>query len=134
MLRAIFSLFILLNVPNQVFAVTYYSGSSRFHGSVNPNDPFTTLFFFFVGIGALYFYWISLITWIKRKKVHEEPEPLYGIGDWLIVLGLYAMLSLFACMPVFEILSSIGGKELVRETWYLVFLGFFGLITFLRRT
>ncbi|MGG2098104.1 putative four-helix membrane protein [Acinetobacter haemolyticus] len=134
MLRAIFSLFILLNVSNQVFAVTYYSGSSRFHGSVNPNDPFTTLFFFFVGVGALYFYWISITAWIKRKKAHEEPESLYGVGDWLVVLGLYAMLSLFACMPVFEILSSIGGKELVRETWYLVFLSFFGLITFLRRT
>lgn len=134
MLKTISALLVLLTLPNHVFAVTYYSGSSRFHGSVNPNDPLTTFFFFAVGVGALYFYWISIAAWIKRRKNREEPETWYGVGDWSLMLIAYATLSIFASMPIFEILANIGGKQLVKDTWYLVFFGFFGLILFLRKT
>ncbi|MEG2749603.1 MAG: hypothetical protein RR939_09345 [Acinetobacter sp.] len=114
----------------QAFAYVY-TGSRA--GSIDANDPLITLVFFLQGIAALYFFYISIRGWVKRKTNGEKPDPLYGT-DWLWALGVYALLSLFACFPIFEILSAYGGKDLVRDTWYIVFLGLFGLLTFSRCT
>lgn len=130
MLKNIIAFFILLPLPMQVFAYVY-TGSRA--GSIDANDPLIALVFFLQGLAALYFFYISIRGWVKRKTNGEKPDPLYGT-DWLWALGVYALLSLFACFPIFEILSAYGGKDLVRDTWYIVFLGLFGLLTFSRCT
>jgi len=131
MLKNIIAFFILLPLPMQVFAYVY-TGSRA--GSIDANDPLITLIFFLQGIAALYFFCISIKNWVKRRINGKQPDPLYGATDWLWALGAYALVSMFASFPIFEILSVNGGKELVKATWYIIFLGFFGLLVVLRRT
>lgn len=109
-----------------------YTGSRV--GSIDANDPLTTLVFFLLGVGALYFFYISIKDWVKRRINGEEPDRPYGTTDWLWALGICAFVSMFACFPIFEILNAYGGKDLVRDTWYIVFIGLFGLLTFSKCT
>ncbi len=131
MIKKISALLILLLVSIHGFSSTYYGYRG---GSVNHNSSGSTLFLVLLGIGALYFFYISIKGWVKRRINGEEPDRPYGTTDWLWALGICAFVSMFACFPIFEILNAYGGKDLVRDTWYIVFLGLFGLLTFSRCT
>ena len=54
--------------------------------------------------------------------------------EMLIMLAVFGLLALFASGLTFEILSTFGGKELVGQIWYLVLLGFWGVLVFFDRT
>lgn len=107
---------------------------SRGIGSPSANSPVSTLFFLVLGTGALYFYYKSFLGWMKRKKNGEEPERLYGFTDWATMLAIFGLLALFASGLIFVILSLFGGRELVQQTWYLIYPGFLGLLLLLHRT
>lgn len=107
---------------------------SRGIGSPSANSPASTLFFLACGAGALYVYYKLFLSWFKRKKSGEKPQRLYGLGDWAIMLAVFGLLALFASGLTFEILSTFGGKELVGQIWYLVLLGFWGVLVFFDRT
>lgn len=131
MIKKISALLILLPVSIHGFSSTYYSYRG---GSVNHNSSGSTLFLVLLGVGALYFFCVSIKKWVQRRINGEQPDSLYGATDWLWALGAYAFVSMFASFPIFEILSVNGGKELVRSIWYIIFLGLFGLLVVLRRT
>ncbi|MGA4854378.1 putative four-helix membrane protein [Acinetobacter haemolyticus] len=134
-LKNISAFFLTLCVSAQACATvnnTVYVGS-RGIGSPSANGPGSTLFFLVFGAGALYVYYKLFLSWIKRKKNGEEPERLYGFGDWAVMLSIFGLLALFASGLLFEILSTFGGKELVQQIWYFVLLGFWGLLVFLYR-
>ncbi|UUM28614.1 hypothetical protein NQU59_05790 [Acinetobacter colistiniresistens] len=136
MLKKINALILFLSVSVQVEATVnnaIYIGA-RGTGSSSANGPASTLFFLVFGAGALYVYYRLFLSWIKRKKNSEEPQRLYGLGDWAIMLAVFGLLALFASGLTFEIMSSFGGKELVAQIWYLVLLGFWGVLVFLDRT
>ncbi|WP_409360418.1 putative four-helix membrane protein [Acinetobacter lactucae] len=131
MIKKLSTLLILLSISLDGLTAIHMSprmGSSSYSG------PLDTLILMIVGIGALYFYYKSFLKWFKRKSTGEKPERKLGLDDWGITLGGYLMVSIFACGPIFEILQSVGGYQLVRDTWYIVFIFFFGLLFFLRRT
>jgi len=107
---------------------------SRGIGSPSANSPASTLFFLVCGAGALYVYYKLFLSWFKRKKSGEEPERLYGFTDWATMLAIFALLALFASGLVFVILSLFGGRELVQQTWYIIYPGFMGLLLLLHRT
>lgn len=131
MIKKLSALLILLSTSLHGLAAIHMSpriGSSSYSG------PLDTLILMIVGIGALYFYYKSFLKWIKRKSTGEKPERKLGLDDWGITLAGYVMVSIFACGPIFEILQSIDDYQLVRDTWYIVFIFCFGLLFFLRRT
>ncbi len=131
MIKKLSTLLILLSLSLHGLAAIHMSpriGSSSYSG------PLDALILMIVGIGALYFYYKSFLKWIKRKSTGEKPERKLGLDDWGITLAGYVLVSIFACGPIFEILQSVGGYQLVRDTWYIVFISCFGLLFFLRRT
>jgi len=131
MIKKLSTLLVLLSISLHGLAAIHMSprmGSSSYSG------PLDTLILMIVGMGALYFYYKSLLKWIKRRSTGEKPERKLGLDDWGITLAGYVMVSIFACGPIFEILQSVGGYQLVRDTWYFVFISCFGLLFFLRRT
>ena len=107
---------------------------SRGIGSPSANSPASTLFFLVCGAGAIYVYYKLFLSWFERKKSGEEPERLYGFTDWATMLAIFALLALFASGLVFVILSLFGGRELVQQTWYIIYPGFMGLLLLLHRT
>ncbi|WP_347006574.1 putative four-helix membrane protein [Acinetobacter dispersus] len=136
MLKNISAFFLFLTVSIQVGATVNNAIyiASRGTGSPSANSPASTLFFLVCGTGALYVYYKLFLSWFKRKKSGEEPQRLYGLGDWAIMLAVFGLLALFASGLTFEILSTFGGKELVGQIWYLVLLAFWGVLVFLDRT
>lgn len=131
MIKKLSALFILLSISLHGLAAIHMSprmGSSSYSG------PLDTLILMIVGMGALYFYYKSFLKWIKRRSTGKKPERKLGLDDWGITLIGYMMVSIFVCAPIFEILQSMGGYQLVRDTWYIVFIFCFGLLFFLRRT
>jgi len=131
MIKKLSTLLILFSISLHGLAAIHMSprvGSSSYSGT------FDTLILMIVGIGALYFYYKSFLKWFKRRLTGEKPQRKFGIDDWGITLAGYVLVSIFACGPIFEILQSIGGYQLVRDTWYIVFIFCFGLLFLLRRT
>ncbi|WP_404797396.1 putative four-helix membrane protein [Acinetobacter oleivorans] len=131
MITKLSALLILLSTSLHGLAAIHISprmGSSSYSG------PLDTLILMIVGMGALYFYYKSFLKWIKRRSTGEKPERKLGLDDWGITLAGYVLVSIFVCGPIFEILQSIGDYQLVRDTWYIVFIFCFGLLFFLRRT
>ncbi|MFW1841791.1 putative four-helix membrane protein [Acinetobacter pittii] len=128
-----FGIFSLLLLTNFKVNAVIYTGY-RVTGSPSSNSPASTLFMIVLGIGASYFYYRSIKNWIKRKKEGEKPEHLYGFSDWGVMLFVFALMALFASGLVFEIVGAYGGRELVREIWYLIYLGLFSFLLFLNRT
>jgi len=131
MIKKLSTLLILFSIS--LHGLTAIHMSSRV-GSSSYSGPLDTLILMIVGIGALYFYYKSFLKWIKRKSTGEKPERKLSLDDWGITLAGYLMVSIFACGPIFEILQSVGGYQLVRDTWYIVFIFCFGLLFVLRRT
>ena len=41
------------------------------------------------------------------------------------MLFVFALMALFASGLVFEVIGAYGGRELVREIWYWIYLGLF---------
>lgn len=131
MIKKLSVLLILLSISLHGLAAIHMSpriGSSSYSG------PLDIIILMIGGIGALYFYYKSFLKWIKRKSTGKKPERKYGLDDWGITLAGYLLVSIFACAPLFEILQSMGSYQLVRDTWYIVFIFCFGLLLFLRRT
>ncbi|MFY5899886.1 putative four-helix membrane protein [Acinetobacter pittii] len=126
-------IFLFLFLINFKVNAVIYSGY-RVTGSPSTNNSASTLFTIVLGIGASYFYYRSIKNWIYRKKEGEKPERLYGLSDWGVMLFVMALMALFASGLVFEIVGAYGGRELVREIWYWVYLGFFSFLLFLYRT
>ncbi|MBU3817719.1 putative four-helix membrane protein [Acinetobacter baumannii] len=126
-------IFIGLLLINFKVNAVIYSGY-RVTSSPSTNSPASTLFIIILGIGASYFYYRSIKKWVNRKKAGEKPERLYGLSDWGVMLFVFALMALFASGLVFEIVGAYGGRELVREIWYWIFLGLFSLLLLLYRT
>ncbi|GLG82161.1 putative four-helix membrane protein [Acinetobacter calcoaceticus] len=128
-----FGIFLFLLLTNFKVNAVIYSGY-RVTGSPSANSPASTLFMIVLGIGAFYFYYRSIKKWINRKKEGEKPERLYGFSDWGVMLFIFALMALFASGLIFEIVGAYGGRELVVEIWYWIYLGLFSLLLFLYRT
>lgn len=131
MIKKLIASLILLSISLHGLAAIHMSprmGSSSYSG------PIDTLILMILGTGALYFYYKSFLKWIKRRSTGEKLDRKLGLDDWGITLVGYALVSIFVCAPIFEILQSMGGYQLVRDTWYIVFIFCFGLLFFLRRT
>lgn len=128
-----FGIFLFLLLTNFKVNAVIYSGY-RVTGSPSANSPASTLFMIVLGIGAFYFYYRSIKKWINRKTEGEKPERLYGFSDWVVMLFIFALMSLFASGLIFEIVGAYGGRELVVEIWYWIYLGLFSLLLFLYRT
>lgn len=128
-----FGIFLFLLLTNFKVSAVIYSGY-RVTGSPSANSPASTLFMIVLGIGAFYFYYRSIKKWINRKKEGEKPERLYGFSDWGVMLFIFALMALFASGLIFEIVGAYGGRELVVEIWYWIYLGLFSLLLFLYRT
>lgn len=128
-----FVIFSFLLFTNFKVNAVIYTGY-RVTSSPSTNSPASSLFMIVLGIGASYFYYRSLKSWIKRKKEGEKPERLYGFSDWGVMLFILALMALFASGLCFEIVGAYGGRELIREIWYWIYLGLFSLLLFLYRT
>ena len=95
---------------------------------------FDVIIGFVLGIAALFYFADSFSKWNARQAKGEKPEPKDGVGDWIFTLIGYALVSIFACMPILAIFKIIGGAAFVREYWHLAFFLCFGVLTFLKRT
>ncbi|WP_347455710.1 putative four-helix membrane protein [Acinetobacter thermotolerans] len=85
-------------------------------------------------IAALYYFFTSYVDWSERQKKGEKPKPKNDLGEWIPALIGYALVSIFAFIPIMFIVRIFGSAEFVREYWYFIYLSCFGLLTFLRRT
>lgn len=91
-----------------------------------------------IGIGlsitAIFYFYNSFELWKIRHTNNEKPKQMDGIGDWILHLIGYAFVSIFTSFAILLILKIIAGPTFVRDYWNWIFLSFFGLLVFLKRT
>lgn len=129
-MKKIAATFLLLITSFHVFADRYIEdgvGSSS-------GGFFDIIIGFALCIAALFYFADSFSKWNERQSKGEKPEPKDGMSDWIFTLFGYAIVSIFACVPILAIFKIIGGAAFVREYWCWGFLLCFSLLVFLKRT